>query len=91
MRIWFKNENLISWLDDRPYITCPDLITILDPETGYALSNFTDEINPGREVAVIAIKAPEIWRTDRGLELLSPRYFGFDIPYRPMEEVLSEA
>ena len=91
MRIWFKNENLISWLDGKPYITCPDLITLLDPERGYALSNFTDEINPGREVAVIAIKAPEIWRTERGLELLSPRYFGFDIPYRPMEEILSEA
>ncbi|MCD6479295.1 DUF917 domain-containing protein [Candidatus Bathyarchaeota archaeon] len=91
MRIWFKNENLISWLDDKPYVTCPDLITLLDPETGYALSNFTDDIKPGREVAVIGIKAPEIWRTQRGLELLSPRYFGFDIDYRPLEELVSEA
>ncbi len=90
MRIWFKNENLISWLDEEPYVTCPDLITLMDPETGYALSNFTDDIRSGREVAVLGIKAPEIWRTQRGLELLSPGYFGFDIPYRPMEEVLSE-
>jgi len=91
MRIWFKNENLISWLDDQPYVTCPDLITLLDPQTGYALSNFGDDIRPGRGVAVLAIEAPEIWRTPRGLELLTPGYFGFDIPYRPMEEVLTEA
>ena len=24
-KVWFKNENQISWFDDEPFVTCPDL------------------------------------------------------------------
>ncbi|RLI33837.1 DUF917 domain-containing protein, partial [Candidatus Bathyarchaeota archaeon] len=88
MEVWFKNENLVSWLDGEPYVTCPDLITLLDPATADALSNWGEDLRKGREVAVIGIKAPDLWRTPRGLEILTPRYFGFDIEYRPIEEIM---
>lgn len=87
-RIWFKNENLISWLDGEPHVTCPDLISVVDAGTGEALSNWGGDLAAGRYVAVLGIKAPEIWRTSRGLEILSPRYFGFHIDYRPIEAVV---
>lgn len=88
-RIWFKNENLLSWLDDEPHVTCPDLISIVDGGTGEALSNWGGDLAVGRDVAVLGIKAPDIWRTSQGLKILSPRYFGFDIDYRPIEIIVS--
>jgi hypothetical protein len=87
--VWLKNENLVSWLDGETYVMCPDLITLIDPETADALSNWSGDVK-GREVAVIGIKAPEIWRTKRGLDILTPRYFGFDIEYKPIERILEE-
>ncbi len=83
--VWIKNENLISWIDGKPYVTCPDLISLLDPATAEVVSG--RDIT-GRETAVIGIKAADIWRTPRGLELLTPKYFGFDIEYRPIEEIM---
>ena len=88
LEVWFKNENLVSWLDGEPYVTCPDLITLLDPETADALSNWGEDLKKGREVAVIGIKAPDLWRTPRGLGILTPKYFGFDIEYKPIEEIM---
>jgi len=40
LAVWFKNENQISWIDERPYVTCPDPFTVVDRETGEGLSNF---------------------------------------------------
>ncbi|MCC6673944.1 MAG: DUF917 family protein, partial [Thermomicrobiales bacterium] len=37
-------------------------------------------------VAVIGIPGDERWRSDAGLEIVGPAYFGYDIPYVPLEE-----
>jgi len=88
-RLWYKNENQISWLNGEPYVTCPDPFTVIDAETGEGLSNFrADAWTPGRRVAVVGVKAVEVWRTERGLKIYNPRHFGFDIEYRPIEEVV---
>jgi len=34
LKIWYKNENHISWLDEKPYITSPDGLNVIDPKTG---------------------------------------------------------
>lgn len=86
---YYKNENQISWIDEEPYITCPDPFTVLDRETGLGLSNFrTDWWTRGREVAVTAMKACDHWRTPKGLRIYNPKHFGFDIKYVPIEEKL---
>jgi DUF917 family protein len=88
-RFWFKNENQISWLDGEPYVTCPDPFTVIDLKTGEGLSNFrAEEWIPGRKVAVVGVKAADIWRTERGLRIYNPKHFGFDIKYRPIEEIM---
>jgi len=88
-RFWFKNENQISWLDGEPYVTCPDPFTVIDLKTGEGLSNFRpDGWVPGRKVAVVGVKAADIWRTERGLRIYNPKHFGFDIKYRPIEEIM---
>ena len=87
MRIWYKNENQISWIDEKVFVTCPDPFTVLDRKTGLGLSNFrTEWWTPGREVAVTAMKAHEFWRTEKGLKIYCPKHFGFDIEYVPIEK-----
>jgi hypothetical protein len=83
-RYWFKNENHIGWLDDEPIITTPDMPIVVDIETGEGKIN--TYIHAGERVAVIGMKGPEIFRSERGLSGAGPRYFGFDIDYVPIEE-----
>lgn len=86
MKIWFKNENLISWLGDEPYVTCPDLISIVEYGTGLPLSN--PEVKEGQEVAVIGIRARDIYSTKKGINALSPKYFGYNFEYRPIDKIV---
>ena len=39
--------------------------------------------DPGTRQSVIVLPAPADWTTPRGLELFSPRFFGFDMDYVP--------
>ena len=34
LRIWYKNEYIITWLNEKPYVTCPDTICVVDAKTG---------------------------------------------------------
>lgn len=90
MKIWYKNEFLISWLNGEPYVTCPDLICIVDSFTSRGLSNWIENIkdNLGRSVVVVGIKCADVWRTDKGIKLFGPEHFGFDIKYTPIERLL---
>lgn len=83
-RIWYKNEHHVSWLDDRPFVTSPDCLAVIDCETGESLPN--SDIHPGRRVAVIGWPAHPAHRSLRGIEVLGPRHFGFDIDFVPIEE-----
>ena len=82
-RIWYKNEHIVSWYDGQPDVTAPDLICVLNPKTGEAITN--PNCQKGMDVSVIGYPAPPLWRTPRGLELFGPTHFGFDIPYQPIE------
>ena len=87
--IWYKNENHISWLNGGPFVTSPDCIAVVDLETGEALTN--SAIAPDQKVAVIGVKTLDVaYRTEKGLEILGPRHFGFDIDYVPIEERVRE-
>lgn len=89
LRVWFKNEHLISWLNGEPYVMGPDLICIVDSENCDSLSNFrpSGEYN-GKEVTVFGISAHERWRMPKGIEIFGPKHFGFDIEYKPLEDLV---
>ena len=87
-RIWFKNENIIAWRDGEIDITVPDLICVIDDDTGEPLLNPSYRL--GSRVSVVALPAPKQWRTARGLEVLGPRHFGFEVDYRPVEGRFAE-
>jgi len=86
LKVWLKNENLLSWLDRKPYVLTPDLICILDAKTGRPITN--SNIKEEMKVVVFGIPCYPFWRRKEAIDLVSPKHFGFDIPYRPMEEVL---
>jgi hypothetical protein len=87
LKIWLKNENEISWLDDRPYVMTPDLLCAVEAGTGKPFTN--SNLREGLEMEVFAVPADPMWRTPQGLALTGPSHFGFDLPYRPMEELLA--
>jgi len=87
--VWFKNENHVSWLDGEPYVCSPDLVTIVDQETGEGFTNTV--IDAGHRVAVVGVKGLEAFRSERGLAAAGPRYFGFDIDYVPIEKQMANA
>ena len=88
-KLWFQNENQISWIDDKPYVTCPDPFTVVDRETGEGFSNFrAASWTQGRKVAVWGMKSVPAWRTTRGLKIYNPKHFGFDIKWKPIEKVV---
>jgi DUF917 family protein len=89
-RIYYKNENMISWLDGEPYVVGPDFLCVMDAGTGQGLSNWGDDFAEGREVAVLGVRADDIWRSPRGLEIFNPRHFGFELEYRPIEEIVGK-
>ncbi len=83
-RIWFKNENIIAWRDGQVDVTAPDLICVLERTTAKPVNN--PHVKKGAEVTVLAFSAPKEWLTPRGLEILVPRFFGFDFEPRRLEE-----
>jgi DUF917 family protein len=85
LKIRFQNEFLIALKDGEVMATVPDLITILDAETGEPIT--TESLRYGFRVVVMAMPCNEKWRTPMGLELVGPRYFGYDLDYVPVEEL----
>lgn len=79
-KIWYKNENMISWKNNIPFVTCPDLICVVDNTTGYPITNPNCKI--GDKVAVLGFEAHNLWKTEKGLSILNPRFFGFDMDCR---------
>ena len=84
-KIWFKNENHITWLDDKPYVCSPDIVTVVTLEDCEPITN--TYLKVGQQVAIIG--KPHIKYRDKGdVNLLSPKHFGFDIEWKPMEQLL---
>jgi DUF917 family protein len=80
IRIDFQNEWTVVWRSGAPVVTTPDLICLLDADTGEAIG--TESIRYGQRVTVIALPSPPVFLSPRGLALVGPRAFGYDIEFR---------
>jgi hypothetical protein len=81
----FQNEHLLAESDGKLLCMTPDLITVLDAETGIPIT--TEGIRYGARCVVLGIPCDNKWRTKRGIELVGPRYFGYDTDYISVEEL----
>jgi DUF917 family protein len=89
LRIAFQNEFLIARTDDDVLACTPDLITILDAETGEPIT--TESLRYGFRVVVLGIPCDPRWRTEAGLNLVGPGYFGYEVEYVPVEVRFGQA
>ena len=87
-KIWYKNEYHASWIDGQPFVTSPDSLIMVHLETGEPAISY--DFSVGDRVAVVGRRAHEVHRTDKGIELLGPRHFGFDFDYVAIEDGLSK-
>jgi len=76
----FQNEFAVGWLDGEPRVMTPDLICVLDTVSGDAIG--TETLRYGQRVTVIALPAPPVLLTPKGLEHVGPRAFGYDLDFR---------
>jgi DUF917 family protein len=75
LKIWYQNEYLLSWLDGKQYITCPDSLLVVDRFTGKGLTPWIDDFIENREVAVFVKTSAPIWKSKKGLEIFGPQVF----------------
>lgn len=85
LKISIKNEYLLARSGDRVVASVPDLIVIVDYETGTPIN--AERLRYGQRVAVFAIGCPDFYRTKAALKAVAPRCFGFDVEYVPLEEL----
>jgi DUF917 family protein len=89
LKLWFKNENHVSWLDGAEYVASPDLMEVCDATTGEPLVN--TYLQEGDRVAVVAAKRRDVWDSPAGLATLGPAHFGWnDFTFRGIETLAGD-
>lgn len=85
LRVWFKNENHVTWRDGMPWVLSPDLIMTI----GVDGTPYTNTLLPeGARIAVVGAMADPRLRTPAALDLLGPRHYGHDLDYTPIEKLV---
>lgn len=88
VQLRFQNEHLIAMTEKRLLCVTPDLIAVLDEETGLPIT--TEGLRYGARCVVIGMPCDEKWRTKKGIETCGPSYFGYDVEYIPIEQLMKE-
>lgn len=83
--ISIKNEYLLARRGENIAATVPDLITILDFETGTPIN--AERLRYGQRIAVFATGCPQFYRSKAALNVTAPRCFGFDVDYTPLDKM----
>jgi len=80
LTIDFQNEWIVAYRDGSPIAMSPDLICVLDSDSGEAVGSET--IRYGQRVTVIALPPAPVFLTPTGLEHVGPRAFGYDLDFK---------
>ena len=83
----FQNEWLNLMIDGKIRCLPPDLIAILDTETGEPIR--TDIMKYGYRGTILLLPAHDRMRTEAGIKnYFGPRCFGYDMDYVPVEKLV---
>jgi DUF917 family protein len=77
----FQNEFLMAERDGEIICTTPDLITLLEAESGNPVT--ADALRYGLRLVALAFPCNPQWQTQEGIALVGPRYFGYNTDYMP--------
>ncbi len=89
LAIDIQNEFLIAYRDGVPVATVPDIISLIEEESGLPLG--TEALHYGLRLTVLGIPAAAKLKTERALRVVGPRAFGYDVDFRPLPGDLPEA
>lgn len=78
LELSFQNEHLIAQSGEVTFATTPDLIILLDAESGEPIT--TEGLRYGQRVRVVAAPSDPRWHTAEALAMVGPAYFGYDLP-----------
>jgi DUF917 family protein len=79
----FQNEFLSFERNGVAEVCVPDLIVLLDVDSGHAIT--TDVLRYGQRVAVLGLPSHPLLRTDRALAVVGPQAFGLEgVEFRPL-------
>ncbi|MBT2216741.1 DUF917 domain-containing protein [Virgibacillus dakarensis] len=81
----FQNEHLLAETKEKVLCMTPDLIAVLDSDTGMPIT--TEGLRYGARCVVVGLPCHPKWRTAKGIETTGPRYFGYDVDYTPVEKL----
>lgn len=81
MEIRYQNENIVAILNGEILVTVPDLIIVMDKDAKYPVLNPYARV--GMNVSVLCLPAPAVWTSEKGLAVFGPRFFGYDVEWRP--------
>ncbi|MEZ5812875.1 MAG: DUF917 domain-containing protein [Rhizobiaceae bacterium] len=86
----FQNEFLIAREEDGAALaTTPDLICALDADGGLPIT--TEQLRYGLALSFIGLPSDAQWRTKAGIDLVGPRYFGYEQDFVPLEDITKAA
>ncbi len=78
-----QNENLILRRHGKVMVCVPDLIIVLDLESGEPIT--TEVLRYGMRVAVMALPCHPLMRTEVALKVVGPKAFGYsEVEYQPL-------
>ncbi len=83
-KINYKNENMISWLNNEVHATIPDLICLIDTNNNEPVTNPNHK--KGMNVAVIILPAPNDFLSEKGLQAFGPNYLGYEFDFSPAQQ-----
>lgn len=83
IRLVLQNEYLVALEDGEVRAIVPDIISVLDLQTGEIVQ--TERLRVGRHVSVLAFACDPVWQSAEGLALGGPSAFGYDIDYCRLE------
>lgn len=82
MKIHCQNEYLVACNGDCAVASTPDIIVLLEEETGTPVTS--ERLSYGIRVYILVLDSQDIWKTDKGLSLVGPRVFGFNFDYNDL-------
>ena len=78
-----QNEFLVFRRNGTMEACVPDLIVVLDADTGLPIT--TEVLRYGQRVAILALPCHDLLRTDAALDVIGPAAFGYpDLEYSPL-------
>jgi uncharacterized protein len=83
LRLEFQHANLVALEGGTVLASVPDIITVLHCKLATAIP--TERLCQGQRVTVMGVPCAPVWRTARGVEMASPRAFGYDLDYVPVQ------